>query len=64
MLIFSSTQIVDLSAIHGPNYVPLSLKVRRDILSAVQEALDVEVTHPTKRRLVTQLAMKLQQIWG
>ncbi|XP_021844080.2 TORTIFOLIA1-like protein 2 [Spinacia oleracea] len=57
-------QIVDLSAIHGPNYVPLSLKVRRDILSAVQEALDVEVTHPTKRRLVAQLAMKLQQIWG
>lgn len=57
-------QIVDLSTIHGPNYVPLSLKVRRDILSAVQEALDVEVTHPTKRRLVAQLAMKLQQIWG
>ncbi|XP_021744255.1 TORTIFOLIA1-like protein 2 isoform X2 [Chenopodium quinoa] len=57
-------QIVDLSTIHGPNCVPLSLKVKRDILSAVQEALDVEVTHPTKRRLVAQLAMKLQQIWG
>ncbi|XP_021715873.1 TORTIFOLIA1-like protein 2 isoform X2 [Chenopodium quinoa] len=57
-------QIVDLSTMHGPNYVPLSLKVKRDILLAVQEALDVEVTHPTKRRLVAQLAMKLQQIWG
>lgn len=57
-------QIVDLSAIHGPNCIPLSLKLRREIISVVQEALDVEVTHPTKRRLVAQLAMKLQQIWG
>lgn len=53
-----------MSAIHGANYIPLSLKVRREILSAVQEALDVQVTHPTKRRMVAQLAMKLQQIWG
>lgn len=57
-------QIVDLSVIHGPSYIPLSLKVKREIISAVQDALDAEVTHPAKRRLIAQLAMKLQQIWG
>ncbi|XP_057517054.1 TORTIFOLIA1-like protein 2 isoform X2 [Amaranthus tricolor] len=57
-------QVVDLSGIHGPNCVPLSMKVRREILSALQKALDVDVTNPTKRRMVAQLAMNLQQIWG
>ncbi|KAL2926132.1 TORTIFOLIA1-like protein 2 [Bienertia sinuspersici] len=57
-------QIVDLSALHGPSYISLSVKLKREILSAVQEALDVEVTHPMKRRTVAQMAMKLQQIWG
>ncbi|KAL9227145.1 hypothetical protein vseg_002875 [Gypsophila vaccaria] len=57
-------QIVDLSAAHGPNCIPLPLKVRREVLSAIQEALDVEVTNPAKRRLLTQLAMKLHQTWG
>ncbi|XP_074285353.1 TORTIFOLIA1-like protein 2 [Silene latifolia] len=57
-------QIVELSAIHGPNCIPLPLKVRREVLSAVQDALDAEVAHPAKRRLVAQLAMKLQQTWG
>ncbi|KAK9699565.1 hypothetical protein RND81_08G181600 [Saponaria officinalis] len=57
-------QIVDLSAANGPNCIPLPLEVRREVLSAIQEALDVEVTHPAKRRLVAQLAMKLQQTWG
>ncbi|KAH9602922.1 hypothetical protein KSS87_017161 [Heliosperma pusillum] len=57
-------QIVELSAIHGPNCIPLPLKLRREVLSAVQDALDAEVAHPAKRRLVAQLAMKLQQTWG
>jgi len=61
---FHHFQIVEFSAIHGPSCVPLSLKVKREIISAVQDALDVEVAHPTKRRLIAQLAMKLQQIWG
>ncbi|KAJ8421512.1 hypothetical protein Cgig2_020733 [Carnegiea gigantea] len=56
--------ILNMSAIHGPNCIPVSLKVRRGIISAMQEALDPGVAYPPKRGLIAQLAMKLQHIWG
>ena len=61
---FLPFQIVDMSAIHGPNCIPVSLKVRREIISAMQEALNPGVAYPPKRGLIAQLAMKLQHIWG
>ena len=56
--------MVDLSTIHGPNYLVLSAKARREFLSAVEEAVNMEFPNPAERRSVTQLAMKLHQLWG
>uniref|UniRef100_A0A5B7AJZ7 Putative microtubule-associated protein TORTIFOLIA1 n=1 Tax=Davidia involucrata TaxID=16924 RepID=A0A5B7AJZ7_DAVIN len=57
-------QVVDLSSIHGPNYLVPSAKARREFLSAIQDAANMEFSNSAERRSVTQLAMKLHQIWG
>ncbi|KAK9269469.1 hypothetical protein L1049_001244 [Liquidambar formosana] len=57
-------QVVNLSTIHGPNYLVLSAKARQEFLSAIQEAVNMEFPNASERRSVTQLAMKLHQIWG
>ncbi|GFY80551.1 ARM repeat superfamily protein [Actinidia rufa] len=56
-----SPQVVDLSTIHGPNYLVVSAKARREFLLAIQEAANL--SNPAERRPVTQLAMRLDQIW-
>ncbi|GMH11796.1 hypothetical protein Nepgr_013637 [Nepenthes gracilis] len=57
-------QVVDLSAANGPNYITLSSKAKKELLSAIHGNLKAQVSHPVERRLVMQLAMKLQEIWG
>ncbi|GAB4854063.1 hypothetical protein Ancab_022645 [Ancistrocladus abbreviatus] len=57
-------QVADLSTTHGPNYIPLSFKAKQEILSAVKGTLNAAASHPSERRLVAQLAMNLQDIWG
>ncbi|KAL8135380.1 hypothetical protein AgCh_010140 [Apium graveolens] len=57
-------QVVDLSALHGPNYLALSAKARREFLFAIQEAVNIGFSNSAERRSVTQLVMKLHQIWG
>ncbi|XP_050260992.1 TORTIFOLIA1-like protein 2 isoform X2 [Quercus robur] len=57
-------QVVDLSTIHGPNYLVISAKARQEFLSAIQEAMNMEFSNPAERRYVTQLAMKFHHIWG
>ncbi|KAK8282376.1 hypothetical protein V6Z12_D08G023000 [Gossypium hirsutum] len=57
-------QAVDLSAIHGPNLLIPSAKVRREILSAIQEAMNMEFSNPAERRSVTSLAIRFHQEWG
>ncbi|XP_059637491.1 TORTIFOLIA1-like protein 2 [Cornus florida] len=57
-------QVVDLSSIHGPNYVVLSAKARREFLSAIQKSANMEFPNLAERRSVMQLTMKLHQIWG
>lgn len=57
-------QVADLSTTHGPNYFGLSAKARQEFLSSVQEAVNMEFANPSERRLVTQLAVKFQHIWG
>lgn len=56
-------QVVELSMIHGPNCLDLSAKTRREFLSAMQEALNMEFSSPTDRRSFTHLAIKLHQLW-
>lgn len=62
--IYVMLQIVDLCTIHGPNCLVISAKARREFLYAIQEAVNVEFSNSAERRSVTQLVMKLHQIWG
>ncbi|XP_057994165.1 TORTIFOLIA1-like protein 2 [Hevea brasiliensis] len=57
-------QAMELSTIHGPDYFVLSAKARREFLSAIQEAFNMEFSNPAQRRSVTQLAMRLCHLWG
>ncbi|XAR47967.1 hypothetical protein NMG60_11030622 [Bertholletia excelsa] len=57
-------QVVDLSTIHGPNYLGLSAKARQEFLSAIQESLALGFSNPSERRSITQMAIRLRQIWG
>nr|POE60225.1 tortifolia1-like protein 2 [Quercus suber] len=59
-----SEVVVDLSTIHGPNYLVISAKARQEFLSAIKEAMNMEFSNPAGRRYVTQLAMKFLHIWG
>ncbi|KAE8660308.1 serine/threonine-protein kinase [Hibiscus syriacus] len=56
--------VVDLSAIHGPSLLVPSAKIRREILSAIQEAMNMEFSNPAERRSVTQLAVRFHREWG
>ncbi|GAB2276122.1 hypothetical protein Dimus_010861 [Dionaea muscipula] len=57
-------QVVELSVVHGSNYIPLSSKAKREILVAVQETMKAEASHPAGRSLVQKLAAQLQELWG
>ncbi|KAF5954942.1 hypothetical protein HYC85_007798 [Camellia sinensis] len=63
LLTFGSN-VVDLSTIHGPNYLGLSAKARQEFLSAIREAANQGYSNLAERSSVTQLAVKLHQIWG
>ncbi|XP_077236831.1 ARM repeat superfamily protein [Tasmannia lanceolata] len=57
-------KVVDLSATCEPNYFVLSAKDRREFMSAIQEASAMDFSHPSDRRSIMQLALKLRQVWG
>ncbi|XP_015954954.1 TORTIFOLIA1-like protein 2 [Arachis duranensis] len=57
-------QIVEMSTIHGPNCIALSIEVKEQLISAVQEAGDLTIISLAERRCATELAMKLHHIWG
>lgn len=56
--------MVDLSTINGPDYIILSAKTKREFFCAIQEAVSMEFSNPAERRSISQLAMKLRQLWG
>ncbi|KAK3005793.1 hypothetical protein RJ639_017599 [Escallonia herrerae] len=56
--------VIDLSTTHGPNYLLISSKSRREFLSAIKEAVNMEFVNTMERRSAAQLVMKLQQMWG
>lgn len=58
-------QIMELSSIHGPNCLALSSKAKREILSGIQEAVNMAgFSNSAERRCITEIGMKLHQIWG
>ena len=47
---------MDLSTIHGPNYLVIFAKAREVFLSAIQEAMNIDFSKPVERRYVTQIS--------
>ncbi|PIA43970.1 hypothetical protein AQUCO_01800198v1 [Aquilegia coerulea] len=57
-------QVVTLSTTYGPDYLVLNVKARMEFLSAIQEAASMSFSNPADKRSVTQLALRLRQVWG
>ncbi|XP_060670398.1 TORTIFOLIA1-like protein 2 isoform X2 [Ziziphus jujuba] len=57
-------QVVELSNSHGANYPVVSAKARQNLLSGIEEAMNMELCNPVERRCVTQIAVKLHNVWG
>ncbi|KAG8373913.1 hypothetical protein BUALT_Bualt11G0074700 [Buddleja alternifolia] len=64
LTVFYFLQLVDLSNIHGPNYLVLSSKAKRDFLFAIQEAAKSDVYNSAERKFFIELSKSLRQIWG
>ena len=47
---------MDLSTIHGPNYLAISAKARQELLCAISEAMNMEFSNPAERSYVTQIS--------
>ena len=45
---------MDLSTLHGPNYLVICAKARQEFLCAIQEAMNMVFSNPAERRYVTQ----------
>ncbi|KAL0308340.1 UNVERIFIED_CONTAM: TORTIFOLIA1-like protein 2 [Sesamum radiatum] len=56
--------LVDLINIHGPTYVVLSTKAKRDLLYAIQEAAKFDVFGPAERKFFIEISKALHQFWG
>ncbi|TKY44488.1 Microtubule-associated protein TORTIFOLIA1 [Spatholobus suberectus] len=57
-------QIVEMSTIHGPNCIAISIEAKEQLLSAIQEAVNLHIFSHAERRRAAELAMKLHHIWG
>ena len=45
-----------MSTMHGPNDLAISAKARQELLSAIQEAMNMEFSNPAERGYVTQIS--------
>ncbi|XP_075491062.1 TORTIFOLIA1-like protein 2 [Primulina tabacum] len=57
-------QLVDLSNIHGPTYLALSAKLKRDLIASIQESANVDGFKPAERKYFIELAKMMRHIWG
>ncbi|KAG8376327.1 hypothetical protein BUALT_Bualt09G0051700 [Buddleja alternifolia] len=57
-------QLVDLNNIHGPNYLVLSAKSKRDFLYAIHEAPKLDILNTAERKFILELGKTLRQLWG
>ncbi|KAI3715223.1 hypothetical protein L6452_22195 [Arctium lappa] len=57
-------QAVELSSGHGPNQLVLTAKARKQLLGAIQEAVNMEFPNATERRAIAKLVSRLHQVWG
>ncbi|RDY06176.1 TORTIFOLIA1-like protein 2, partial [Mucuna pruriens] len=53
-----------MSTIHGPNCIAIPIEGKEQLLSAIQEAVNLHIFSHAERRRAAELAMKLHHIWG
>ncbi|CAJ1951643.1 unnamed protein product [Sphenostylis stenocarpa] len=56
-------QIVEMSTTHGPNCISISIEAKEQLLSAIQEAVNLHIFSHSERRCAAELAMKLHHVW-
>ncbi|CAH9101818.1 unnamed protein product [Cuscuta europaea] len=56
-------QVAELCTTHGPDYIILSVKTKRELLFAFQQVVNMEFSSVADRRSVMQVAFTLRQIW-
>ncbi|CAH9128480.1 unnamed protein product [Cuscuta epithymum] len=56
-------QVAELCTTHGPDYIILSVKTKRELLTAFQQVVNMEFSSVADRRSVMQVAFTLRQIW-
>lgn len=57
-------QVVDLTTSSGPDYLDLPPEVKRDTLSALQDAPSLRFMDASSRNAITQIVSKLSTIWA
>ncbi|XP_073308524.1 TORTIFOLIA1-like protein 2 isoform X1 [Primulina huaijiensis] len=57
-------QLADLSNIHGPTYLALSPKLKRDLIASIQESANVDGFKPAERNFFIELAKMMRHVWG
>ncbi|KAL2321408.1 hypothetical protein Fmac_030377 [Flemingia macrophylla] len=60
----SLTPIVEMSSIHGPNCIAISIEAKEQLLSAVQEVVKLHILSHAERRCAAEIATKLHRVWG
>ncbi|XP_058727244.1 TORTIFOLIA1-like protein 2 [Vicia villosa] len=57
-------QVVEMSTVHGPNYIALSIEVKEQLLYAVEEVVNLNIISHAERRHAAELAIKLDHMWS
>ncbi|CAJ2665188.1 unnamed protein product [Trifolium pratense] len=56
-------QIVEMSTVHGPNCIALSIEVEEQLLYAIQEVVNLNIFSHAEKRRAAELAIKLHHMW-
>ncbi|KAL5079905.1 hypothetical protein RYX36_008326 [Vicia faba] len=57
-------QVVELSTVHGPNYIALSIEVKEQLLYAIEEVVNLNIISHADRKRAAELAIKLDHMWS
>ncbi|KEH27286.1 putative MT-associated protein TORTIFOLIA1/SPIRAL2 [Medicago truncatula] len=57
-------QVVEMSTVHGPNCIALSIEVEEQLLYAIQEVVNLNIFSHAEKRRAAELAIKLHHIWS
>ncbi|WJX26114.1 hypothetical protein P8452_15086 [Trifolium repens] len=58
-----TVNVVEMSTVHGPNCIALSIEVEEQLLYAIQEAVNLNIFSHAEKRRAAELAIKLHHMW-